>query len=89
MGFDIFVIHNSDWKDAADAVKENLSCGQRPWPPTLYGFFFEKYEALYDLASSGGRKRFTNKILDLAGNGSSRRERSLFEGIVEVSWNAN
>ena len=28
-------------------------------------FFFEKYEALYDLASSGGKKEFTNKILDL------------------------
>ncbi len=67
MGFDIFVVTIPSGKDAADAVKENPElwtaavAAKKPY----MDFFFEKYEALYDLASSGGKKEFTNKILDL------------------------
>lgn len=67
MGFDIFVVTIPSGKDAADAVKENPELwreavkSRKPY----MDFFIEKYKALYDLASSGGKKEFTNKVLDL------------------------
>ncbi len=67
MGFDIFVVTIPSGKDAADAVKENpelwkTAVAQRK---PYFDFFIEKYKDNYDLTTSGGKKEFTDKILDL------------------------
>ncbi|MBI4127105.1 DNA primase [Candidatus Peregrinibacteria bacterium] len=66
-GLDISVVTIPIGKDAADAVKENaqqwIDAVQNRLP--YLQFYLNKYKTIYDLATSNGKKEFTDKMLEL------------------------